>query len=161
MKNTIENKIPNAQKQKGATLVEFAIILPVFIIIIFGIIEFSLLLYNKGIITHAAREGARVGVVYNFGTNSNINNRITVNDIIDEVNIYIQNNLISFNPSTPTIAVDNLDNNSLNNCPNPSASEERLRVRVNYNYSFLVLPNFIAALAGGTNLQSEAVMVCE
>jgi Flp pilus assembly protein TadG len=161
MKNTIENKIPNAQKQKGATLVEFAIILPVFIIIIFGIIEFSLLLYNKGIITHAAREGARVGVVYNFGTNSNINNRIPVNDIIDEVNIYIQNNLISFNPSTPTIAVDNLDNNSLNNCPNPSASEERLRVRVNYNYSFLVLPNFIAALAGGTNLQSEAVMVCE
>jgi Flp pilus assembly protein TadG len=161
MKKNNKNKILYSQRQNGATLVEFAIILPVFIIVIFGIIEFSLLLYNKGIITHAAREGARAGVVYNFGTDPDVNNRISVSDIIDEVNIYIQNNLISFNPSTPAIAVDNIDNGSLNNCPNQSASEQRLRVRVSYTYSFLVLPNFIAALAGGTNLQSEAVMVCE
>jgi Flp pilus assembly protein TadG len=154
MKNTIQNKIPYVQNQKGASLVEFAIILPVFIIIIFGIIEFSLLLYNKGIITHAAREGARVGVVYDFGLNQEVNNRISESEIRSKVNEYIENKLISFSQTNPVINVNNI-------CPNQTSSGQELTVRVNYTYSFLVLPNFIAALAGGTNLESEAVMVCE
>ena len=40
--------------QKGVAAVEFAIILPVLMIIIFGIIEFGLLLYDKQVITNAS-----------------------------------------------------------------------------------------------------------
>ena len=49
--------------QEGAAAIEFAIILPLLLLFIFGIIEFSLFLYNKQVITNAAREGARRGVI--------------------------------------------------------------------------------------------------
>lgn len=148
MNNIIRKKSRKIRKENGATLVEFAIILPVFILLIFGIIEFSLLLYNKGMITHASREGARAGIVFNP------NNRMSENEIRAEVNNYIQNNLVSFSPSDPVIDVPNI-------CPEGASSGQELTVNVSYNYSFLVLPDFIADLAGVINLESEAVMTCE
>lgn len=42
--------------QKGASAVEFALVLPLLMLILFGIIEFSLLMYNKAMITNASRE---------------------------------------------------------------------------------------------------------
>lgn len=45
--------------QKGAAAVEFAIVLPLLVLLVFGSIEFGLLLYNKQVITNAGREGAR------------------------------------------------------------------------------------------------------
>ncbi len=53
-----------AQSQKGNALVEFALILPVFLALIFGVVTFSLALYNKTVLTMATREGARAGAVY-------------------------------------------------------------------------------------------------
>ncbi|MCG9480154.1 MAG: pilus assembly protein [Actinomycetia bacterium] len=51
------------KQQKGAAAVEFAIILPVLIMLIFGIYQFGIA-YNRYItLTHAAREGARVAAV--------------------------------------------------------------------------------------------------
>jgi len=47
--------------QEGAAMIEFAIILPLLLLFIFGIIEFSLALFNQQVITNAAREGARRG----------------------------------------------------------------------------------------------------
>ncbi len=47
---------------KGAAALEFAIILPLLVILVFGIIDFGLLLYNKQVITNASREGARAGI---------------------------------------------------------------------------------------------------
>ena len=48
--------------QKGAAAVEFAIILPLLMLLVFGIIDTGLLLYNQQIITNASREGARAGI---------------------------------------------------------------------------------------------------
>lgn len=141
MKKIFRNKISYGQKQNGATLVEFAIILPVFTLLVFGIIEFSLLLYNKGIITHAAREGARAGIVYTADA------RMSPSEIKAEVNKYIEDNLVSFSPANHDINVPNI-------CPDGTSSGQELTVLVTYDYSFLVLPYFVP-------LQSEAVMICE
>ena len=51
------------KKEKGVVAVEFALVLPLLLLIVFGIIEFSLALYDKAIITNASREAARYGVV--------------------------------------------------------------------------------------------------
>ena len=47
-----------SSSQKGASLVEFALVLPLLMLILLGMIEFGLLLYNKQVITNASREGA-------------------------------------------------------------------------------------------------------
>lgn len=51
------------KNEKGASAVEFAIILPILIMLVFGIFQFGIA-YNTYItITHAAREGARIAAV--------------------------------------------------------------------------------------------------
>ncbi|TNJ37561.1 pilus assembly protein [Chlorobaculum thiosulfatiphilum] len=51
------------RRQKGNAMVEFAFILPVFLLLLFGVIYFSVALYNKTVLAIATREGARaIGV---------------------------------------------------------------------------------------------------
>jgi Flp pilus assembly protein TadG len=51
------------RSESGASAVEFALLLPLLMIILFGIIEFGLALYRQAILTNASREGARLGIV--------------------------------------------------------------------------------------------------
>ncbi|MFQ6016325.1 MAG: TadE/TadG family type IV pilus assembly protein [Anaerolineae bacterium] len=50
-------------KEKGQTLIEFALIVPVLVLIVFGILEFGRAFYAYSAIANSAREGARYGVV--------------------------------------------------------------------------------------------------
>ena len=52
-----------ANRRRGASAVEFAIVAPVFFILVFGMIEFGRMVMVQQIITAATREGSRVGVV--------------------------------------------------------------------------------------------------
>lgn len=47
---------------KGAAAVEFAIVLPLLMLLICGTIEFGVLLYNKQVVTNASREAVRAGI---------------------------------------------------------------------------------------------------
>ncbi|RWZ58211.1 pilus assembly protein [Halobacillus fulvus] len=51
------------RKEKGTALVEFALILPVFLILLFGLIDFGRIFHAYLTIDHAGREGARVASV--------------------------------------------------------------------------------------------------
>jgi Flp pilus assembly protein TadG len=55
--------IKNSKKESGQTLVEFALVLPILLILIFGAIEFGRVFHATHVITSAAREGARVAAV--------------------------------------------------------------------------------------------------
>ena len=48
---------------RGQSLLEFALVLPILLLLFFGIIEFGIIFSDNLIISQAAREGARVGVV--------------------------------------------------------------------------------------------------
>ena len=50
--------------EKGATLVEFVLVFPLLLLFTFAIIEFSVLMYDKAVITLGSREGARAAVVW-------------------------------------------------------------------------------------------------
>lgn len=60
----------NTKNLKGQSLVETAIVLPILILIVMGIIELGLLLNNYIIIANASREGARKAAL--GGTDSEI-----------------------------------------------------------------------------------------
>jgi len=51
------------KSEKGASAVEFAIILPILIMVIFAIFQFGIAYNNYIALTHAAREGARLAAV--------------------------------------------------------------------------------------------------
>lgn len=49
--------------ETGQSLVEFAMVLPLFLILMFGLVDFGRAFYSWMLITEAAREGARTGAV--------------------------------------------------------------------------------------------------
>ncbi len=56
----------NIRGERGSSAVEFAILLPVFALIIFGILEFGSAYGDYLAIAHAAREGARLAAVGDY-----------------------------------------------------------------------------------------------
>ncbi len=134
--------------QKGVAAIEFAILLPVLLVIIFGIIEFSILLYDKQVITNASREGARIGIDIDVDGST----RSTAGEITSVVTNYVASNLITFGtPNTPVTTVTPADLSGM-------ARGDNLTVTVSYNYEFLVLPNFITSLGGVKTIQAKTVM---
>jgi Flp pilus assembly protein TadG len=115
------------KSQRGTAAVEFALVLPLLILILFGTIEFGLLLYNQQVITNASREGSRAGIVVG-------SSRVTDAEISNVVGNYCLNNLVSFDGNTaPVIEIDPSGNR------NGSLFGTDLSVTVTYEYSFLVL----------------------
>ncbi len=47
----------------GQELIEFALVLPLLLLVLLGIIEFGLLFQQYEVVTNAAREGARIAVL--------------------------------------------------------------------------------------------------
>jgi len=100
--------------QRGAASVEFAIILPLLIIIVFGIIDVGLLLYNKQVITNASREGARAGIA-----------RSTI-PVAVVVGNYCADRLIPDDGTSPTV-----------NVSGGGAFQNDLTVTVSYVHNFM------------------------
>jgi Flp pilus assembly protein TadG len=71
--------------EQGAIAVEFAIILPVLLLLVFGIIDFGHAWYMKHMMSDASREGARYATRYlTVGTT-----RILPKDLIPTVNNFV------------------------------------------------------------------------
>jgi len=51
------------QTEVGQSLVEFSLILPMFLVLLFGLVDFGRAFYTWLLVTNAAREGARVAAV--------------------------------------------------------------------------------------------------
>ena len=60
--------------EQGAIAVEFAIIFPILMVLIFGIIDFGHAWYMKQIVSNASREGARYGTRYTTDTTGEASN---------------------------------------------------------------------------------------
>jgi Flp pilus assembly protein TadG len=52
-------------RQDGVAIVEFALVLPLLLVIVMGIMDFGLYFYNDLLLTHAARDAARYASVGN------------------------------------------------------------------------------------------------
>jgi len=51
------------ETEAGQSLVEFAMVLPLFLLLLFALVDFGRAFYSWMVITNAAREGARAGAV--------------------------------------------------------------------------------------------------
>ncbi len=71
MKELWRLRLKRISAADGMAVVEFAIILSVFLMMLLGIIEFGYDWYLKHALTNASRDGARYGVMYKTDTASN------------------------------------------------------------------------------------------
>jgi Flp pilus assembly protein TadG len=129
------------KKEEGASLVEFAILAPLFVVLLFGLLEFGLALYSKGMLTNASREGARFGVVY-------ATPRKTTAEITSKVQEYLTN-------------AGFLSMANINVTGAQGTSGTPLTVSVTYPYTFQVLPNFVAGFTGPMNITANTIMLME
>jgi Flp pilus assembly protein TadG len=51
------------RNERGASAVEFALVLPIMLMLVLGIIDFGLMIHEKTMLANAAREGARNGAI--------------------------------------------------------------------------------------------------
>jgi Flp pilus assembly protein TadG len=133
--------------ETGAELVEFAIVLPLLLLVLFGIIDFGMLFHRYQVVTNAAREGARVAVLPLY----------TDADVITRVTQYLTTAGLT---ETPTVPAPDRSQVSLGGqCINI------VTVSVDYPYTYSALGG-IASYFGGdafgaTSLHATASMRAE
>jgi Flp pilus assembly protein TadG len=87
------------KKRRGAAAVEFAVVAPIFLLLVFGMIEYGRMVMVQQVLTNASREGARVAVL----------DGSSAQQVQDTVNQYlnsgsIQGAAIAINPPNPATA---------------------------------------------------------
>lgn len=132
--------------QNGSNLVEMALVSPLLLLLVFGIVDFSLALYNKAVITNAAREGARAGMALRTP-------RLSDGEITTVVTTYCQNHLITFASETiPSVTVTKATD---------LTGGEKITVYVSYTYNYGAVMAFIPGLGNTLALDATSVMRSE
>jgi Flp pilus assembly protein TadG len=134
---------PDASRQTGSATVEFGLLLPMLVLILMGIVEFGLALYDKSVITNAGREGARSGVVLRAPA-------VTEEEIRARVLAYAGNSLIGLGPAS-SVTVEFPVQTDAN----------QLAVRVNYTFQGLALGRMLSAMDTPLVLSTTTVMARE
>lgn len=132
--------------RNGQAIVEFAMVLVLLLILLMGMAELSLVLYDQAVITNAAREGARAGVASPNIWMSEAD--IRTNIVAPAVENYCQGNMMGFPVAAPAVTVNKI----------PRGGDlVTLMVTVTYDYDWLVLPSFVT-LANPLKLSATAQM---
>jgi Flp pilus assembly protein TadG len=134
------------RSERGAELIEFAVVMPILIFIIAGIFEFGMMFRALEAITNAAREGARVGVLPGYD----------VPDVQTRVNDYLNASGLT-GAHTTTVTNQTLATGA--------GTFTARSVNVSYPYTFVVLSGFAPMVGGGTfgsiNLTAASIMRTE
>jgi Flp pilus assembly protein TadG len=125
------------RSESGASAVEFALLLPVLMMVLFGIIEFGFALYRQAVLTNASREGARLGIVQSIPA-------ITTAQINAAIDNYLTPAGISPANVSRTIVAGGVTGTPVS-------------VTLTLPYSFVVLPG-LTSVAPTINLSAYTVM---
>jgi Flp pilus assembly protein TadG len=140
-------------------MVEFALILPVLLIIVLGIINFGFLFGQKLSLNQAVREGARLAVVPGVDVANPGDDVDTLTEIQDAVRSSLGGLVPSGDVDVTALKSVNPDVNATTGCKEIPVGES-LWVRAEYPASLLV-PLPVPGLPNTFNLTSESVFRCE
>lgn len=138
-----------AADDRGLAALEFVLVLPFLLLILFGIVDASLLLCDKAVITSAAGEATRAGVVLRAKP-------LTASQIENVVLAHTEHNLVTGGaPTTPSVVV-----HPSGGCGS-AGSGNPLRVTVTYTYQGIVIGSALSTLTGPVTVTASAVKHCE
>jgi Flp pilus assembly protein TadG len=117
------------KREDGQSLVEFAMVVPIFLLVLFAIVDFGMAFHAWITITNSAREGARAGAVH--APVATIEQRVrNAADSLDQDNL--------------TVTVTNADDQG-------GQPGESVVVDVSYDYSLMTpLANLLNLVSGGS-----------
>ncbi len=136
------------KRQRGSALLEYAVIVTVFLMLIFGIIDFGRALYTYHYLSNAARDATRWSAVNGTtcnsdgscnGTGGMNNGTASTTDIKN----YVKNNVPSaIDPAKLTTNVNFLNSNGPTACGSGGLAAPGCTVQVQISYAF----NFVTPL---------------
>ncbi len=144
----LRRRVARGRRDRGQSLIEFALVLPMLLVLFFGIIEFGNAWRIYQLVTNTAREGAREAVLPSSTT-------FTVDSIIDD-----RLNGSGLDASQATVTLGICSGDTCTNLPDT--------VTIDYPYQFVFLGPVIQLMCGGVgcngssyssvNLSSTAIM---
>lgn len=155
-------------RERGAELVEFALVFPLFMLLMMGVIEFGRAYNIYENVIHATREGVRAASAdcltggnctpgsYSKLTPAQIRSKIRAH--LSAINISVADNDITIDNATDLVVggfkVDPASNGSTFNRDVAVYS-----VRVNYNYDFLFLNKVLRLVVPSSSVGSTGVLI--
>jgi len=128
-----------SRRSRGASAVEFALIMPLFFLLLFGIVDFGWYFFNQHTIQYATREGARLALVGRTLQDADGNNLTREASIIKTIK---ENAAAALNPESLRISIYPVgagysDPDDWDETVDAGAGGDYMRVRVLYTYNFL------------------------
>ncbi len=124
---------------RGTAAVEFALVLPMFLMLVFGVVELGTAWYQKQMLVNASRVGARMGSLLNDTTTN------TAAQVKTAVTQYLQT---AGYPGAFTVTTSGVDGNA----------GDQVQVTVTSNFQLPVLGNLIPGSLSSVTLQGVTVM---
>lgn len=145
-----------AEDNRGVSMVEFAFIVIVLLIIVLGTIEFGLIWYTKYVMACATREGARYATLYQPDSSGN---RILPCNLVPTIETFVQNYLKgALPPHVANACVVTLPDPTT--CYTAAKTGQNLTVRVTCSNPMDLLGGFLPFMKS-INLRAETIMKCE
>lgn len=132
----------------GAELIEFALVFPLLLLVVLGIVDFGLVFQQYEVLTNAAREGARIAVLPNY----------SAADAQARVDQYIAAGMLSMGGSVTTVVGTPTKVTIGTNCMTT------ITVTVSYPHQYLFLggiASYFGASFGTKTLNASSTMRME
>lgn len=146
-------------RENGGVAIEFAIIIPLFLLLVFGIVDFGHAWYMKHMMSNGSREGARYGTRYATDV---LGNRVLPQNLSPSVVNYVKTNwgLVGMLPP---------DANSNVTLGGPAATEtnvsvlagEDFTVTVTARKNWFVIGKLVPGLGNYKDISVVTTMKCE
>ena len=137
--------------RRGQSLVEFGLILPIFLLIVFGIIDFGRAVFAYSTLNNAAREAGRVAVVDQVTahiTDEAIKQAYALDVAAGDISLDWRS---SFNPDTPNSCAGFVGSSNVVTCT----------LIITVNHEFIAATPIIGNIVGPVDLAGESKMIVE
>lgn len=147
-------KFPSESRGQG--MVEFALVIPIVIAMIFGILELGWLLYNNHTVSNATREGARYAMVNSGERSAETASKASVQNVVNE---YVAN--LTGSVIVESVAFEEVDRETMDpaavNAPENSVITV---VTVETSYQYEPLVGMITGI-GSLTLTSDSTVIAQ
>ena len=125
----VRNRLGN---ERGAELIELALVLPMLLVVFAAMIDFAILFQRYQVVTNAAREGARVGILPDYDTA----------DVQARISSYLTQSGLTATAPAPAVNYGSME------VTPGGATMNVVTVIVQYPHQFIILGPAIALVGG-------------